>query len=61
MKDLPLTLTSDADEDRCRFKDCEDALLKDGDAFCVKAEERLKGNVSSILAKISTLSLSPSL
>ena len=51
MKDLPLTLTSDADEDRCRFNDCEDALFefKDGDAFCVKAEERLKGNVSSIL------------
>ena len=49
MKDLPLTLTSDADEDRCRFNDC-DALFefKDGDAFCVKAEERLKGNVSSI-------------
>ena len=25
--------------------------LSDGDAFCVKAEERLKGNVSSILLK----------
>ena len=49
MKDLPLTLTSDADEDRCRCN--EDALFEfsDGDAFCVKAEERLKGNVSSIL------------
>ena len=31
-RDLPLTLTSDADEDRCRFKDCEDALFdNDGD------------------------------
>ena len=57
MKDLPLTLTSDADEDRCRFNDCDDALF-DRDAFCVKAEERLKGNDSSILLKKSLLSLS---